>query len=484
MNSKSKSYLKFIKLYSSDYFLAFGFLFFIPFAAFAWVFMVTSNPADVPLITSQMIISCFILCASSWIVYLYLEVKADRLKINIFFWFFIFFLLVSVISVIIQPTDIYFSVECKSAGEITQTYYPGAHVGDIIEVHHHISLTHRMFFAMGSSLITTIFFIIFFVFPKRIEKMNFLVFIGFVVAIFILVLTIYSYVTESKEYIPFIKAIFQGDAEYIKSHPIKSFLVNRVPYGACLMMGMMFMLLSHHLTHKKYWLLFALYCYINMIFTWNKTALTISTFSLIFYVVFLLVTTFKSHKKRNIALSIIFGSILVALITFISVSIATKGKFIYQIYNLSTTFTESKSLLTRTYIWGNIRNELKGGWLIIGRGFGTHNAMLYPMNLVNGDDVCPSHSTYYGILGAGGIINFLGFAGMFVYFVYAFIKCWKVDKVKTIGLALPVLAYFLYSFTECINYLWLAFMFPIVLYYNLLKKDGLVSISNRKAIFN
>ena len=469
--NRIKLYLKSIKLYPSDYLLAFGFLFFVPFAAFSWIFMVTSNPYDVPFMNIPMIIACYLITACCWGTYLFLEYRSGRLKNNIFLWLFVFFFIMSIVSVAVQPTYSTSLVECKYVDKLNKNLYPGIKVGDIITIHHYLSSSHKLFFAMGSSLITTIFFIIFFVLPKRVEKMDFLVLICVIVALFIFVLTINSYITEAKEYIPFIEAIGRGDDVYIKEHPIISFLVNRVPYGACIMMGLIFMILGYQLTHKKFFLFMVMYCYLNMIFTWNKTALVISTLTLIFYIVFLLVVSFKYHKKRNIILSIICGSLLASIITFISVSIGTEGKFIYQIYNLSKTFTESKSLLTRTYIWGNIRTELKGGWWIIGRGFGTHNALLYPMNLVNGDNVCPSHSTYYGILGAGGIISLLGFAGMFVYYIHAFVVCFKVDKVKTIGLSFPVVAYFLYSFTECINYLWLAFMFPTILYFNLIKKQ-------------
>ena len=465
-----KEYFKSIHLITSDYFLAFGFIFFIPFAAFSWIFMVTANPSNVPIISIQMIITCFVLCSICWIVYFFLEAKAGSVKNDVFTWLFVLYLVMSVVSVLVQPTDSLFLVECRNVNYFNRAMYPGIEVGDIITVNHHISIIHRLFFAMASALITTIFFIIFFVLPKRITSTYFLVIICTIVAAFNFVVTMYSYIVEGDQYAPFIRALFRGDANYISKSFIHSFVVHNVPYGATMLMGLLFMFIAHHLTHKKFWLLIGVYCYINLIFSWCKSCLLLSTLSILFYVVFLLVKSFKQHMKRNIILSIIFGAFLIANTAIMAVSIATKGKLIYQIYNLSLTFTKSKTLLMRTYIWGNIRNELKGGWWIIGRGFGTHNAMLYPMNLVNGDDVCPSHSTYYGILGAGGIINLLGFIGMFIYFMYAFIKCLKVDKVKAIGLGFPVFIYLLYSFTECINYFWLAFMFPIILYYNLIKK--------------
>ncbi len=471
-SSAIKEYLKSIKLIASDYLLAFGFLFFIPFAAFAWKFMVTSDPSQIPFVTVQMIIVCFSISAFCWGVYLILEAKAGRVKNNIFVWLWLFFVIISIVAVVIQSSESSFLVECKRVTNLTEKFYPGTELGSIVSVHQHISSFHKLFFAMGSVLITTIFYIIFFVLPKRITRFEFLSIICVIVAIFMLIVTIYSYIHEWDEYGLFLKALSKGDDYYIISQSsITSFLVNRVPYGACLMMGIMFMLLGHHWTHKKIWLVIAVYCYTNMIFTWCKTSLTISTVIFILYFVFTIVTSFKKHLIRNLIFSIVFGLVFTSVVSIVLVSVLTKGRFVYQIYNIFVAFTEKSSLIKRTYIWGNIRNELKGGWIVIGRGFGTHNVLLYPMNLVNGDDVCPSHSTYYGILGAGGIINLLGFIGMFVYFVYAFIKCWKVNKVKTIGLSLPVLAYFMYSFTECINYLWLVFMFPIILFYNLIKKE-------------
>ena len=93
------------------------------------------------------------------------------------------------------------------------------------------------------------------------------------------------------------------------------------------------------------------------------------------------------------------------------------------------------------------------------------------MNLVNGDDVCPSHSSYYAVLGAGGLIQLIGYLGMMVlYLIFAF-KCFRKDKLVSFGLFIPFLAFFLYSFTEGVNYLVVVFMFPIILFYNLIKKE-------------
>ena len=469
-----KDYIKGFELSFSDLFLAIGFLFFVPFAAFSWKFMVTADPALVPF-KLWAIILCFVFSLLCWGFYFFLEIKKGRLKNNIFLWVYVFFAVMSVISVLVQPIDETILVEAKFVNAISEQYYPGVQIGSFVEVSTHISTTHRVFFTFASLLITTIFFIIFFVFPKRFKKMTFLTFVCLVVAIFIIVLTIYSYVVEHDHYSPLLNALFNADIDEVYENSVHSFLVHRVPYGACLMMGLMFAILAHQLSKHNFWVLFGIYCVINMLFSWCKTALAISLLIIALYLVYLLVITYKENKKRNLALSILYGFVLVAAGIIVLISVISKGPFIHQIYNAFSSFTDNRTLETRTFIWENINQRLQGGWWIIGRGFGVHNYLLYPMNLVNGDDVCPSHSTYYAVLGAGGVINLIGYFAMYCYYGYIFYKCFKVDKLKTIGLSVGVIGYFLYSFTEGVNYLILVFMFPLILYYHLLQKE------NRKA---
>ena len=467
---KILTFIKNIKLTKSDIFLVIGFLFFIPFAGFSWKFMVTFDPSTI-FFNNQMIIFFFTISFIFLCLYIYQEFKKGNIKNNIFFWLFLLFAVLSVVTVLVQPEHSVATVICKKVNHITEQYYPGTKVGDAVTVYQNITATHKLFFSMASLLITMVLYIVLGVFPKRHKDFSFFLFVCYIVAAFMLVITIYSYITEGPQYPPFFKAIIEGDAQYVAGHNIYSFLVHRVPYGACLMMGLMFILLAHHVTHQKRWLFIGLYVYLNLMITWCKTSMLISSVILVIYVVFLLVSTFKRHKVKNIVYACIFGTLLLVTVVSITVSILTKGKFIFQIYNLTKTFDDFHTIKARTYIWENIRNQLHGGWFIIGRGFGTHNLMLYPMNLANGDNVCPSHSSYYAILGAGGIISLLGFAVLFGYYVFVFIKCFKVDKAKTIGLALPVLAYFVYSFTEGTHHLWMSFMFPLILYYNILKKE-------------
>ena len=66
-----------------------------------------------------------------------------------------------------------------------------------------------LFFSMASLLITMVLYIVLGVFPKRHKDFSFFLFVCYIVAAFMLVITIYSYITEGPQYPPFFKAIIE-----------------------------------------------------------------------------------------------------------------------------------------------------------------------------------------------------------------------------------------------------------------------------------
>ena len=211
--------------------------------------------------------------------------------------------------------------------------------------------------------------------------------------------------------------------------------------------------------------------YINMIFSYCKSSLLISILAVFIYIIFRLVVTYKEYKKRNIIIGSVLAFIVLVGGVLVIISVATKGSFIPILNKIVSSLFEQRTIKTRTYIWDNIINSLNQGYWALGRGFGIHNYVLYPMNLVNGDDVCPSHSTYFAIMGAGGVISLIGYIILNIYYIYVFIRCFKIKKVTSIGLVFPYLAFTSYSFTEGVNYLILVFMFPLLVYYQALIKS-------------
>lgn len=474
MNTESKrliTYIKEMNLGLSDFLLMFGFLFSIPFYAFAWKFMVTDDPSKI-FFDARMIIACFLVTIFCWAWYFALEIKNGRIKNHLFTWAYVFIAIISVSAVIIQRNVNTFFVECRLADLLTEKYYPGTQVGDIVKVIVTISPTHKLFFACATLIITTIFYIVLIVLPQRIKKIDFLVVICIITMIFMVCMCVYSYISEANKYIPFIKAFIKGDGAALKYNAMASFVVMSVPYGVCMMLAFLFALLTHSITQKSYWYFAMAFFLVNMLFSYCRTSIAISYLIMISYIVFRLIINLKEHKIRNIILLSLVIIFVLAIFIFSLVSFLSKGGFMPTIYGQIKAFSNMRSYEKRKNIWINIRNELKGGWLIIGRGFGTHNFMLYPMNLVNGDNVAPSHSTYYAILGAGGIISLLGFFGLIIYYVILFIKSLKFSKTMPISLSIGLVGFLIYSYTEGVNYLVVVFTFPLILYYHIKSSEN------------
>ena len=205
-----------------------------------------------------------------------------------------------------------------------------------------------------------------------------------------------------------------------------------------------------------------------MICSYCKTALIISALMIVAYLAFRLYKTYKEHEKRNKIIIITLLSLLGLGLLLTAASYISQGKILAPIYKIILSVTESKSLDTRSYIWDNTFQLLKGGWWIIGRGFGTYNEALFLMNIVNGDDVCPSHSSYNALLGAGGIIYLFGFIALLGYWGYLSIKCFKKQPLTTLPLTFGALAFLMYSITEGVHFLVCTFFFPIFILHHIL----------------
>ncbi len=466
-----RDYIKLQAFTKRDLLLVSGFIFALPFLIFSWLFTVTKDPSEI-IFKPYMMIICFSISMLSWVTLFFLEIKDKRVENRLFLWIFLFFQVFSLVVVLVQPSNLSFDVVVRRVADNNKEMY-GEFLkeGDIIPVSISIPPVTRMFFSFATLLINWFVFINLFYLPRRLKGTATIIIIGLTCVAFIFVVTIWSYITEAQNYVPFVKSVISGDLTEIRKYSMKSFLVESVPYGACLMLGMIFTIFLHSLTKKWYWWIVVGYCYINLFFSYCRTSLIIATLTLIFYVVFRTILTIKQHKMRKIIFLSIFCGLLLTSIIFIVVSLATKGKFMPLVNQIFSPFLNTGTLRNRINIWKNINLELSGGWWIIGRGFGTHNYILYEMNKVNADFYSPSHSTFYAVLGAGGVPNVIGFYGLCAYFIYVLVKCWKVDKVIALSLSIGFIAYFIYSITEGVNYIICGVMIPLFYYYHSCKNS-------------
>lgn len=456
-----KDYIKLQEFGLSDFLLLVGFIFSLPFYIFSWSFTVTKDPNDIFFKPAMMIV-CFAMTMLCWGTAFFLEIKRGRIKNHPFLWIFLFFQVYSLIIVLVQPRIISVDVVHRS---LEETSIDLAHP-EIVHLDIMIPWQTRMMFAFATLVINWFVYILLIYLPKRIKGTDIIIGIGWTVIIFMFILTLYSFIAEAKNYGPYINAVTKGEILEIKHYAMRSFIVNSVPYGSCMMVGMIFSIFVHALTKKWYYWIPIVYFFINMFFSYYRSALIISSFTLLFYIVFRTVLTFKEHKKRNIIFSCTFGTVLITFISLVIASLSTHGSFLPVVNNIFSPFLQTSSIKSRTFIWKNINEELKNGWWLLGRGFGIHNYILYPMNLVNGDPVSPSHSTFYAVLGPGGVVNVIGFYALCAYFIYIAVKCWKVDKEITIGLCIGFIAYFANSITEGVNYILCGMMIPLFFYYH------------------
>lgn len=466
-----KAFIKSLKLRWTDLAFVVGVIPFAIILIFGVFYMQYPNPDDTHLPLWVAIIA-FVVLLGCWGYYLYEEVwkkrdsftKLNNLVIAILF----SLVLINVIAILVQPT---YHVEnviirySKTNPELVGTY-----INPPLNLY--ISLSHRFIFIFEVISAAMCIYIGLFVLPKRFTSVSFIKYLGYAFFLFLAALIIYGYIAEFNKYIGFFKYLFgieRPEGVFIYDFAIQSFILHRNAYGMMMMVGVVFAFICHEFKQKWYYYLLAAFFYINMIFSLCKTGLLISAIIAFIYVIYRLIITYKEHKKRNKTAIISIISIVLVAAAIFGISYFTKGKVLGKLYDLIKSITGGgQSLDTRSYIWDNSYQLMQGGWWLIGRGFGTFNTMLMPMNIASHNDpVFPSHSSYIGLLAEGGILFLIAYLALLIYSGIIIYKSFKKAPGLTLTVSLGVFSFVMYSFIETIHYLVYVFLFPImVIYYS------------------
>ena len=149
----------------------------------------------------------------------------------------------------------------------------------------------------------------------------------------------------------------------------------------------------------------------------------------------------------------------------------------YKLYSIvDSVIGGGKTLDTRSYIWDNSYQLMQNGWWVIGRGFGTFNTILMPMNgATHNDWVFPSHSSYIGLLAEGGILFLVAYLALLGYSGYVIFKSFKKQPGLTLTVSLGYISFVLYSFIETIHYLDYVCLFPVMVIYFTQQKEKQVN---------
>ena len=462
-----KNFIKSLELRISDLFLLIGFLPFAIFLIFGQIFMQYQDPQQVALPLWAGII-CFIVMIGSWGYYLYLEVYRSKEKYNLYILsVFAGLLLLNIVAIAVQPSMVVENVIIRAVQDRDPSL-----IGTSLPAISYVSDTHKFMFIAELSAVISFIYIGLFVLPKRFKNISFVKYLGYALFVFLGVLILYGYIAEYNDYVGFFKYLLGIDRPEDKSiyyFTIESFIIHRNAYGMCMMLGIIFAFINHSIDRKWYYYLFAAIFYINMIFSLCKTGLLISALIILIYIIYRLIATYHENPKRNKIILITGGSIVGLAILVIGISYISEGKTLGFVYSMIKSIGgNGETLDTRTYIWDNSFQLLQNGWWLIGRGFGTYNLMLLPMNEISHEDpVFPAHSAYVGLLAEGGILFLLAYLCLLGYSVYIALKCFKKEKGLTVAMSLGAIAFILYSFIEAIHYLVYVFLFPIMVLYHI-----------------
>lgn len=471
-----KSFIKSLQLRWTDLAFVVGIIPFAILLIFGQLFMQYQNPDEVALPMWAAIL-CFVAMLGCWGYYLYEEVWKKREQFNklnsIVICTLVTLVLINIIAIFVQPSLHVENVIVRMDYEVKGIEYT---VGQILPIALNISNFHKVFFSFEIIAVALLIYIGIFVLPKRFTSVSFIKYLGYAFFIFAGVLILYGYIAEFNKYVGFFKYVLnisRPEGSVIYDFTVQSFILHRNAYGMMMMVAVTFALICHEFRKKWYFYLLAGFFYINMIFSLCKTGLLISAISIFIYVIYRLVATYKDHKKRNkIALISIFSVVVVALLLF-GTAYITKGKVFGKLYSLvDSLIGGGKTLDTRSYIWDNSYQLMQNGWWVIGRGFGTFNTMLMPMNGASHNDwVFPSHSSYIGLLAEGGILFLVAYLALLAYSGYVIFKSFKNKPGLTLTVSLGYLSFVIYSFIETIHYLAYVFLFPImVIYVNTVKE--------------
>ena len=402
--------------------------------------------------------------------YFYLEVYRSKEKPNlIIISAFLGLVLLNIIAISVQPLS-------NSVNTFFRMSYNVHEVGDPVSINFLINPDDKAFFVAEIIAILSFVYIAVFVFPKRQKSFKLTAFAINCLMVTILSMMIYSYITEWSHYVNFVRYFFGGhhELDLYTECTVRSYVAHRNGLAMFYLLGILFTIVLHGYTKRKYNYYVVVFLYINMIFTLCKASLILGTLAILIYFIYRMIVTFKGNKKRNvISISIVSSVVAIALI-LVGVAIISKGKYLGKIYSIyQAVFEDGRTVNTRLFIWDNVCTLISQGWWLIGRGHGILNLFLRPINAVTHQDYLAfqSHSAVVEILGEGGILFLLGYFALVGYTIYILIKSFKKDFDMSFRVALCLAVFLIYSLIENSQYVLYLLMFLTITVYRLNNKE-------------
>lgn len=324
-------------------------------------------------------------------------------------------------------------------------------IGELVSFTYSIDPLMRLRYVLQAFLLFFGTFMIVEVMPKIFEGKTFVA-VGCLLALgFATYCCVYSYIVEHELYPLLLKDLREGE---LFLHAVSSLYPNKNYYGFMLFLACVASLYLHQYKAHWWWILVSAFFYLNLICTWDKSAIIVMTFIMFVYFTYRFIITYKEHSKRNFIAVLVTAGVLFLL-----------GLAFKLIYGLNPEFRNAiiESFATRgtntmegrRMIWELNKKIFDENSALFGTGFKIFADMIYLYNTTDSptNTVYAAHNGYQEVIGEGGIILLIVYLLLTAYIIYLGVKHFKTHKSLALFSMMVITAMFGYMIVESGTYL-------------------------------
>jgi hypothetical protein len=324
-------------------------------------------------------------------------------------------------------------------------------IGELVSFTYSIDPVRRLTFILQMFLLIFGTFLIAEVMPKVLSGKTFIAIGCLVVLAFATFCCVYSYIKEHDLYPLLLQDFKEGE---LFLHAVSSIYPNKNYYGFLLFLAIVASLYLHQYKGHWWWVLPVAFFSINLIFTWDKSALIIASFILLTYFIFRFIITYKAHPKRNIITLFVTVGTLFLLLIGLKLVYALNNEFRDAFIN-SFTQRGLGSMEGRRMIWILSKKIFDNSNSLFGAGYKIFADLIYIYNTTDSptNTVYAAHNGYYEVIGEGGLVMLIAYFFITAYIIYLCVKHFKEHKSIALFTMTIITAMFGYMLVESGTYL-------------------------------
>ena len=380
---------------------------------------------------------------------------------------------ISVIAIVTFPSEL--KVDVPVYNEIIHT---NDNIDVVVDYYKHayiyISLEQRIMYILISFTALYLVYIFIWVLPRKIRYIKELDIAMYIIIIFAIVAMIYSFAVDREKYLSFFIAL--RDPEQYFPYGISSFLGNRNSFGIAMTFACFACLYLHH-TSKKWWFIPLSFIFvIESVLISSKTNVLVCAIVELVYLIAIFVFQFKKRLKFSIIIVSVIGFLLLTFAGLVVIHainnnfLATGFSYLEKLYDyfIGNVLQNANSFTGRNRQHEKVLQLLNMGYWGIGLGYGLFNYVFQGMeNIGNVPNMFvwdkttiytyhsdtsvltdTPHSSYFQMLGTGGIPTLVVYGLLICYLIFAMVRVFKKHKLTVIMCAAFLVGALLHGLTE------------------------------------